>query len=109
MWICLTLFGIGGAIFTTGHEIGRLKEENRHLEEENRKLKYNSRKNKLLSVFGVIKNDFDVEDCFAILKAVAQEVCPTVVSMVYDVNCRTVYWCQHRQWTNIHTHKFHFT
>lgn len=29
--------------------------------------------------------DFDVKDCFEILKAVSQEVCPTVVSMVFDV------------------------
>ena len=54
-------------------------------------------------------DDFDVQDCFAVLKAVSQEVCPTVVSMVYDVTCRTVCWCQHRQWTSIKTYKFHFT
>ena len=63
MWVCLTIATIGGSIFAAGHEIGKLKEENRHLEEENRKLKYNSRRNKLLSVFGIIKNDFDIEDC----------------------------------------------
>ena len=43
-------------------------------------------------------DDFDVEDCFAILKAVSQEVCPTVVSMVFDVGARTVYWCENRRW-----------
>ena len=43
-------------------------------------------------------DDFDAEDCFEILKAVAQEVCPTVVSMVYDVTDRTVYWCENRDW-----------
>ena len=43
-------------------------------------------------------DDFDVEDCFEILKAVSQEVCPTVVSMVYDVTDRTVYWCENREW-----------
>ena len=43
-------------------------------------------------------DDFDVEDCFEVLKAVAQEVCPTVVSMVYDVTERTVYWCENRDW-----------
>ena len=45
--------------------------------------------------------DFGVEDCFGILKAVAQEVCPTVVSMVYDVDEKTVYWCENRNWNKI--------
>ena len=43
-------------------------------------------------------DDFDVEDCFEILKAVSQEVCPTVVSMVFDVGAREVYWCESRHW-----------
>lgn len=43
-------------------------------------------------------DDFDVGDCFAILKAASQEVCPTVVSMVFDVTERTVYWCEDRRW-----------
>ena len=50
-------------------------------------------------------DDFDVQDCFAVLKAVAQEVCPTVVSMVFDVDARTVYWCENRDWDNIQTVK----
>ena len=41
---------------------------------------------------------FEVADCFAVLRAVAQTVCPTVVSMVFDVEERTVYWCENRQW-----------
>lgn len=45
--------------------------------------------------------DFDVKDCFAILKEVSQEVCPTVVSMVLDVSEMKVYWCEQRQWNNI--------
>ena len=53
------------------------------------------------------KDDFDVDDCFAVLRAVSQEVCPTVVSMVYDVNERTVYWCENRNWDAIQ--KKHFT
>ena len=44
---------------------------------------------------------FDVSDCFAILKATAQDVCPTVVSMVFDVTLRTVYWCENREWNKI--------
>ena len=43
-------------------------------------------------------DDFDVEDCFEVLRTVSQEVCPTVVSMVYDVTDRTVYWCENRDW-----------
>ncbi|MBR0104716.1 MAG: hypothetical protein IJM06_03835 [Firmicutes bacterium] len=49
--------------------------------------------------------DFDVKDCFEILKAVSQEVCPTVVSMVYDVGEKTVYWCENRNWDGIRTAK----
>lgn len=43
---------------------------------------------------------FSVEDCFAVLKEVSQEVCPTVVSMVYDVSDKTVFWCENRNWSN---------
>ena len=43
-----------------------------------------------------VPDDFDVDDCFGILKEVAQTVCPTVVSMVYDVTDRKVYWCEQR-------------
>ena len=50
-------------------------------------------------------DDFDVRDCFAVLQAVAQEVCPTVVSMVFDVDERTVYWCENRDWDRIQTVK----
>ena len=45
--------------------------------------------------------DFSAEDCFEILRAVAQEVCPTVVSMVYDIDEKTVYWCENRNWDKI--------
>lgn len=51
-------------------------------------------------------DDFDVEDCFAILKKTAQTVCSTVVSMVYDVTDRVVYWCEHRNWNDIKSLKF---
>ena len=46
-------------------------------------------------------DDFDVDDCFTVLKAVAQDVCPTVVSMVYDVTGRKVYWCEKQQWDQV--------
>ena len=51
-------------------------------------------------------DDFDVTDCFEILKQVSQTACPTVVSMVYDVTDRTVYWCEHQKWNEIQTQKF---
>ena len=52
-------------------------------------------------------DDFDVSDCFQILKAVSQEVCPTVVSMVFDVTEMTLYWCEQRQWDQVQNKKFH--
>ena len=48
-------------------------------------------------------DDFDVKDCFAVLRAASQEVCPTVVSMVFDVRNRIVYWCENREWDRIRT------
>ena len=45
--------------------------------------------------------DFDVPDCFEILRRVSQEVCPTVVSMVFDVSERKVYWCLNRRFGEI--------
>ena len=44
---------------------------------------------------------FEVSDCFEVLEAVSQTVCPTVVSMVYDVTEKMVYWCENRQWDDI--------
>ncbi len=46
--------------------------------------------------------DFDVSDCFSILKNVSQEVCPTVVSMVFDVTEMTVYWCENRNYNTVY-------
>ena len=51
-------------------------------------------------------DDFGVDECFEILKATAQEVCPTVVSMVYDVDERTIYWCEERNWNYISKYRF---
>ena len=45
--------------------------------------------------------DCDAEDCFEVLRTVAQNVCPTVVSMVFDVTERTVYWCEKQEWDRI--------
>ena len=46
---------------------------------------------------------FGVSDAFAVLRAVAQQVCPTCVSMVFDVTERKVYWCEQQDWAQIHT------
>ena len=50
---------------------------------------------------GVIHQEMEIQDCFAVLKAVSQEVCPTVVSMVYDLNEKTVYWVENRNWSSV--------
>ena len=49
--------------------------------------------------------DFDVADCFEVLKQTAQTVCPTVVSMVFDAADNTVYWCEKQEWNNIRKKK----
>lgn len=51
------------------------------------------------------KEDFDVSDCFKILKETSQTICPTVVSMVFDVTDNTVYWCENREWNQIQKKK----
>ena len=51
-------------------------------------------------------DDFDVKDCFEILKAVSQNVCPTAVSMVFDVTDMKVYWCEQRKWDRIQEQAF---
>lgn len=50
-------------------------------------------------------DDFDVADCFALLRACAQQACPTVVSMVFDVHDNTVYWCEKQQWDSVSVRK----
>lgn len=49
---------------------------------------------------------FGVQDCFDILKACSQIVCPTVVSMVFDVTEKKVYWCENRSWDKIEMKEF---
>lgn len=53
------------------------------------------------------QTDFDVKDCFEILKATAQTVCPTVVSMVVDVTNNAVFWCKNREWNQISVQNMH--
>ncbi|MDO4499192.1 MAG: hypothetical protein Q4B51_06175 [Coriobacteriaceae bacterium] len=51
-------------------------------------------------------DSFDVDDCFMVLKAVSQKVCPTVVSMVFDATEGVVYWCLDRHWDEIEQYRF---
>ena len=51
-------------------------------------------------------DSFDSGDCFEILKATAQQVCPTVVSMVCDVTDRRIFWCEKQDWAHIETLSF---
>ena len=57
-------------------------------------------------LLGMSTDDFDVKDCFNVLKEVSQTVCPTVISMVFDVTERAVYWCYDRNYNQIETKRF---
>ena len=46
-------------------------------------------------------DDFGVEACFEVLRRCAQQVCPTVVSMVFDVAENTVHWCEGQNWEDV--------
>lgn len=51
-------------------------------------------------------DSFDADDCFEVLKAVSQEECPTVVSMVFDATEGVVHWCLDRHWDEIEQYRF---
>lgn len=53
--------------------------------------------------------NFDVSDCFEILKQTLQAICPTVVSMVFDTTENMVYWCENREWNKIEKKKIRST
>jgi hypothetical protein len=59
------------------------------------------RYNKAIQMLEEAKEDFDIWDCFEILKETSQTVCPTVISMVFDVTDNIVYWCENRDWNHI--------
>lgn len=59
------------------------------------------RYNKAKEILDKDNYDFDVEDCFKLLKEVSQTVCPTTVSMVYDATDNIVYWCENRKWDKV--------
>ncbi len=55
------------------------------------------------AMVGEAGDRFDGEDCFAVLRATSQEACPTVVSMVFEPEERTVRWCENREWNKVRT------
>lgn len=61
---------------------------------------------KAVSMLEKADDGFEVADCFKVLKATAQTVCPTIVSMVYDVTERKIYWCENRNWEEISQKSF---
>lgn len=63
------------------------------------------RYNKAVEMLENKKEDFDVSDCFEILRQTAQTICPTVVSMVFDIADNMVYWCENREWNKIEKKK----
>lgn len=63
---------------------------------------------KAMEMLALAYDDFDVPDCFEILKKTAQTVCPTVVSMVFDVTENMVYWCENREWNQVNKRALFF-
>lgn len=63
------------------------------------------RYNKAVEMLENKNDDFDVADCFEILKQTAQRTCPTTVSMVFDIADNMVYWCKNREWDKIEKKK----
>ena len=59
------------------------------------------RYNKAIEILENADDSFDVDDCFTLLKEVSQTVCPTSVSMVFDVDKLEVSWCIKQEWNNI--------
>ena len=55
----------------------------------------------VMKMLSEAEDTLDVNGMFAILRAASQTICPTVVSMVYDVTDRQVYWCENREWEKV--------
>ena len=53
---------------------------------------------KAVEILEAAEDHFDVEDCIHLLKCTSQTVCPTVVSMVFDVKENMVCWCENQEW-----------
>lgn len=63
---------------------------------------------KALSILKNSDDTFEVKDCFEILKVTSQTICPTVVSMVFDVTEKKVFWCEHQKWDAVACQKLEF-
>lgn len=63
------------------------------------------RYNIALSMLNKFTINFNIDNMFEILKATSQKVCPTVVSMVFDVSENNVYWCTNCEWNKIQSKK----
>ena len=59
------------------------------------------RYNAAVAALEAADEDFGVEACFDVLRRCAQTVCPTVVSMVFDVAENSVYWCERQSWEDV--------
>lgn len=64
-----------------------------------------NRYDKAIKMLEELNDDFTVKDMFNVLKETSQEICPTVVSIVYDTNENIVYWCIDRCYDNINIQK----
>lgn len=56
---------------------------------------------KTVNILEAADDTFSVNDCFAVFKAASQTVCPTVLSMVFDVTDNIVYWREDRNYDKI--------
>ena len=59
------------------------------------------RYNAAVAALEAADEDFGVEACCDVLRSCAQTVCPTVVSMVFDVAENAVYWCEGQNWEDV--------
>ena len=59
------------------------------------------RYNKAKEILENSKDDFNYLDGLNLLKEVSQQVCPTVVSLVYDAFDNCVYWCLNQNYSDI--------
>ena len=59
------------------------------------------RYNAAVAALEAADEDFGVEACFDVLRKCSQTVCPTVVSMVFDVAENAVYWCEGQNWEDV--------
>lgn len=64
------------------------------------------RYNKAKEILDNSNVDFDYIDGMNLLKEVSQNVCPTVVSLIYDATNNCAYWCLNQNYNDIQNMKF---